>query len=153
MRLLNDRHDMAAKAVITRASPSQIRQVAKLPIDVEVYGRGPKPAIKQLYAWSTALVSPSLSEGFCFPVVEAGSFGKAAVVSNVGSLPELVVDGKNGFVVPVGDTAALAERMYQLGSDKRLRDCMGASARDFSQRYKISNVARVLIDLLKRHIH
>jgi glycosyltransferase involved in cell wall biosynthesis len=152
MKLLKERYSLTARAIITRASPSQISQIRKLPIDAEAYGWGPHPSIKQLYSSSTALVSPSLSEGFCLPVIEAGSFGKAAVVSNVGSLPELVIDGENGFVVSVTDTAALAERMYQLGSDKRLRNYMGGRARELSQRYKISNVTRVLIDLLTRRI-
>jgi glycosyltransferase involved in cell wall biosynthesis len=153
MKLLKERYGLTARAIITRASPSQISQIGKLPIDAEAYGWGPHPSIKQLYSSSTALVSPSLSEGFCLPVIEAGSFGKAAVVSNVGSLPELVIDGENGFVVSATDTAALAERMFQLGSDKRLRNYMGGRARELSQRYKISNVTRMLIDLLKCRIH
>jgi L-malate glycosyltransferase len=41
------------------------------------------------------------------------------VVSNAGGLPELVADGQGGYTFPVGDTAAMAERVVALLSDPR----------------------------------
>jgi len=148
MKLLEEKYGLRAKAVITRATPTQINQVKRLGIDAEVYRYLPTLELKRLYASSTAFVSPSLSEGFCLPVVEAATFGKPAIVSNTGSLPELVVDGENGFVVPVADVAALAEGMYQIAVNEQLRKRKGERAKQLSQRFKISNTVKTLIELL-----
>jgi glycosyltransferase involved in cell wall biosynthesis len=148
MKLLEEKYTLKAKAMITRATLAQAKQAKELGIDAEVCSYLPRPELKRLYASCTALVSPSLSEGFCLPVIEAAMFGKPAIVSNTGSLPELVVDGESGFIVPVADTITLAERMYQIAVNKQLRRYMGEKAKQFSQRFKISNVAKKLIELL-----
>jgi glycosyltransferase involved in cell wall biosynthesis len=148
MKLLEEKHGLRAKAVITRAGATEIDLANKLEIDAEIYHYLPLAQLKRLYASSTALVSPSLSEGFCLPVVEAAMFGKPAIVSNNGSLPELVTDRENGFVIPVADTAMLVERMYQMATNAQLRKRMGEKARQLSQRFQISNVTETLTKLL-----
>ena len=148
MKLLEKKYALKTKAIITRATLAQAKQAKELGIDAEVHGSMPRLELKRFYASCTALVSPSLSEGFCLPVIEAAMFGKPAIVSNTGSLPELVIDGENGFIVPVADTITLAERMYQIAVSKQLRRHMGEKAKRFSQRFKISNIAKTLIELL-----
>lgn len=152
LKLLKQKYALKTRAIITRASSTQTNQARRLGIDAEVYSYLPYSKLKHLYASSTALVSPSLSEGFCLPVVEAAMFGKPAIVSNAGSLPELVIDGENGFVVPVADIATLAEKMYQIAVDKQLRNQMSAKAAEFSQRFKISRAAETLIELLNNKL-
>lgn len=51
--------------------------------------------------------------------------GLPVVVTNAGSLPELVVDGECGFVVPVDDAAALASAMVRVLRDPALAAAMG----------------------------
>lgn len=148
MKLLEEKYGLKAKAVITRATAAEKDLAKRLGINAELYHYVPILDLKRLYASSTALVSPSLSEGFCLPVVEAGVFGKPAIVSNQGSLPELVVDGENGFIVPVADTNTLAERMHHIAVNKQLRSHMNLKARELSQRFRISNVANALAALL-----
>ncbi len=77
-----------------------------------------------------AVAAPSLhSEGFCKAVTEALAQGVPAVVSNVGGLPEQVLHGQTGLVVPPGDPSALAEAIQFLADHPD--DCrrMGAAAR------------------------
>ena len=148
LKLLKEKYALEARAIVTRGNSAQTKLAKRLGVDVEVYSYLPFSELKGLYAASTTLVSPSLSEGFCLPVIEAAMFKKPAIVTNVGSLPELVVDGENGFVVPVADTATLAEKMYQIAVDEQLRNQMGAKAAKYSQRFKISNTAETLIKLL-----
>jgi glycosyltransferase involved in cell wall biosynthesis len=148
LKMLKQKHALKTRAIITRANSTQTNQAKRLGIDVEVYGYLPYSKLKHLYASSTALVSPSLSEGFCLPVIEAAMFGKPAIVTNAGSLPELVIDGENGFVVSVADTATLAERMYQIAVNEQLRKKMSMKAAECSQRFKISNTAETLTKLL-----
>jgi glycosyltransferase involved in cell wall biosynthesis len=152
MRLIEDKYGLRAKAVIVRGSLSHVKQAEAMDVEAKVNRYISDLELKRLYASCTALVSPSLSEGFCLPVVEAAMFGKPAIVSNVGSLPELVVDCENGFIVPVADTTTLTERMYQIAVDEQLRRRMGEKARQLSQRFKISSVVKTLIELLNDNI-
>ena len=58
------------------------------------------------YAQATLCITPSLYEGFGLPAAEAMSCGSPVVVTDGGSLPEVVV-GDAGVVVPKGDPEAM----------------------------------------------
>lgn len=72
-----------------------------------------------LYSMATALVSPSLYEGFGIPPVEAMACGLPVIVSDGGSLPEVVGDA--GLIVPATDIDALADTMLRLATDEPLQ--------------------------------
>jgi len=82
-----------------------------------------------LLARTAVYFQPSRFESFGLGVCEAMMFGKPVVVTAVGALPELVVDGDNGFVVAEEDEPLLAERLIQLLNDEALRTSLGASSR------------------------
>jgi len=75
-------------------------------------------------------VSVSESESFGVAVVEAMSCDKPVVVSNVGGLPEVVEEGKNGFVVPPRNTEETAKAIERLLLNKDLREKMGQAGRE-----------------------
>ncbi|WP_340647271.1 glycosyltransferase family 4 protein [Phenylobacterium sp.] len=79
------------------------------------------------YARATICVTPSLYEGFGLPAAEAMSCGAPVVVTDGGSLPEVVGDA--GVVVPKGDSAALARGIAALLDDPARRADLGAAAR------------------------
>lgn len=152
MRLLKEKYDLKAKAVIVRVSQSNIDQAQKLGIEFEAYKRLSIPELKLKYASCTAFVSPSLSEGFCLPIIAAESFGKPCVVTNVGSLSELVTNGENGFIVPVAEFNLLAERLYQIAINPDLRRKMGESARKRSANFTLNQTVSNLLSFVeKRH--
>ncbi|MFQ6118111.1 MAG: glycosyltransferase, partial [Candidatus Bipolaricaulia bacterium] len=72
---------------------------------------------------------PSEQESFGLAVLEAMSCAVPVVATRVGGLPEVVRDGEDGYLVDVGDVAALAERGIKLLSDDALRERMGQQAR------------------------
>ena len=78
---------------------------------------------------ATLLVLPSRSEGMGRVVIEAGCRGRAVVGSRVGGIPDVVVDGKTGVLVPPGDAGALAEALELVLSDRALAERLGADAR------------------------
>jgi glycosyltransferase involved in cell wall biosynthesis len=78
-------------------------------------------------------VVPSLThrESFGVAAVEASASGLPVVASQVGGLPEVVLDGKTGLLVPPGDIDALATAISRLLADSALRARMGQAGRQF----------------------
>jgi len=72
-----------------------------------------------LLSGATALVFPSLYEGFGFPVLEAQACGTPVVCSDTSSLPE--VAGAGALLVDPLDTAALAGAMRRVIGEEKLR--------------------------------
>lgn len=63
----------------------------------------------------------SEGEGFPMGVLDAWAYGIPCVVTPVGGLPDIVVDGENAMVFPVGDIDVLAEKLDRMISDEVLR--------------------------------
>ncbi len=76
------------------------------------------------------LVLPSLEEGFPLAALEAMAAGLPVVASSVGGVPELVVDGETGWLVPPADAQSLASRLRALLRDPEQRRKMGSAGRD-----------------------
>jgi glycosyltransferase involved in cell wall biosynthesis len=70
----------------------------------------------------------SVSEGMCTALVDAMAASKAAVATTAGGIPEVMVDGATGFLVPPRDQHAMADRLVTLLRDDALRARMGAAA-------------------------
>lgn len=82
--------------------------------------------IPEILARLDVLVLPSLQEPFGKIVIEAMAMGTAVVASKVGGVPEIVLDGESGLLVPPADPAALRQALKKLLSDQDLRVKMGA---------------------------
>ena len=67
--------------------------------------------VPALLASSAVFALPSHYEGFCLAVTEAQAAGVPVVATPVGGIRDTVVDGETGFLVPVADAEALAERI------------------------------------------
>ena len=72
---------------------------------------------------------PSIArEGLAKAAIEAMSKGVATIVTNVGGLPELVLDGVCGLVIPPSNPDAIADAILRLSNDTNLRNTLAASA-------------------------
>lgn len=76
----------------------------------------------------------SLREGLSNTLLEAHAFGLPAIATKTGGNGEVVCHGETGYLVAVGDSAALADRMLGLARDGGLRRKLGFSARDRAER-------------------
>lgn len=84
------------------------------------------------YAALDLVVLPSISgEGLPRALLEGGLLGRATIGTRLSGAPEIVQEGESGFLVPVGDVEALADRLDILLSDPALRERMGAAARRY----------------------
>jgi glycosyltransferase involved in cell wall biosynthesis len=72
---------------------------------------------------------PSFSEGASMTLLEAMSFSKPCIVTNVGGSPELIVNTLNGIVIPSDDTEALVSACNKLYEDSELKNDMGMKGR------------------------
>ena len=57
--------------------------------------------------------------------MEACAAGKPCVAANVGGIPEIIEDGKNGFLVPPFNYNIMSDRIIKTLEDKKLSDEMG----------------------------
>jgi glycosyltransferase involved in cell wall biosynthesis len=74
---------------------------------------------------------PSTWEGFGVSAVEASAMQLPVVASNIHGIPDVVVDGETGLLVPPRDPAALANALERLAGNPELRRRMGAAGRAF----------------------
>jgi glycosyltransferase involved in cell wall biosynthesis len=93
---------------------------------------GNRDDVELLYPACDVTVLPSLFEGTPNVALESMACGVPVVCTDVSDNAIVVPDGKVGFVVPLGDSEALAERLARLLTDSRLREAMGRAAREWT---------------------
>ncbi|MCS6951157.1 MAG: glycosyltransferase, partial [bacterium] len=84
----------------------------------------PSEEVASLFAHASVVVLPYVEATQSAVLATALAFGKPAIVTSVGSLPEMVEDGVTGLVVPPRDVDALAEALVTLLTDAPLRQRM-----------------------------
>jgi glycogen(starch) synthase len=110
----------------------------------------------QHYADCDIFCLPSYCESFGLVYVEAMMWGKPLVGSRVGGVPEVVADGEQGFLCPVGDVDAVTASLRKLITDPELRTRLGRRSRElYEQKWELSRVvthmAKELQMVLRHH--
>lgn len=75
-------------------------------------------------------VLPSLKEGLPYVILEAGLAGLPVITSNVGGIPEIIENGKDGLLVPPANPEELAIAIKKLIEDKTLRENLAKNLRE-----------------------
>lgn len=105
-----------------------------------------RPAI----AATSVYVLPSYGEGTPRTVLEAMAMGRPAVTSNAPGCRETVVDGVNGYLVPVRDPKALAAALERFVQDPDLIASMGRESRRIVvDKYDVHKVNRVILETMR----
>lgn len=97
--------------------------------EVELLGSLPSAEVLQRLRSADLFVLSSHAEGISNAALEAMAMGLPVVTTRAGGMAEAVRDGVDGYVVPVRDIPALADRLKILLSDAGQRERMGRSAR------------------------
>lgn len=116
---------------------------------------GPSDDMPAVYRAAQVVVLPSYREGLPKVVLEAGAAGRPVVTTDAPGCRDAIVDGETGYLVPVRDSDALAERVRELLEAPDLRRQMGEAGRRlaverFSTDHVVKATLRVYDDLLWR---
>jgi glycosyltransferase involved in cell wall biosynthesis len=109
---------------------------------VEFLGRQSPEEVRRLLASSLALVVPSIYEGMPLVVLEAMERATPVVASSVSGIPEVVVDGETGWLVPQEDPIRLFEALSEVLADPEGTRRRGLAGQErVSSRYQPDNAA------------
>jgi len=121
-----------------RHKAKKVNFLGKLPLDVLV----------KWYQKAALVVCPSLSESFGSVNIEAQACGTPVIASNVGGIPEAVIDKKTGLLVPPGDVLELGRTIEYLLEDKSLRERFGKKGRAMvEKRFSQEKIVNKLLSL------
>ncbi len=107
------------------------RQVREAGLESRVHlpGRVADEAVHAWYAAATLFVHPTLYEGSSLVTLEAMAHRRAVVATAAGGIPDKVVPGVTGWLVPPGDAAALAGALRSALADRERLPAMGEAGR------------------------
>lgn len=116
---------------------------------VELAGWKSPQEVRAAIESARAFILPSYAEGLPVSIMEAMALGRPVISTFVAGIPELVLPGENGWLVPAGDAMALAGAMLSAlsASPERIAE-MGAAARERAlERHDIDRIAAQLESL------
>jgi glycosyltransferase involved in cell wall biosynthesis len=106
--------------------------------------------LRQLYGECDLFCLPTQADCLPIALMEAGAAGLPLVSTNVAAIPEIVMEGQTGLLVPPGDPVALAGALGRLAADRPLRLALGAGASGLVQRaFSAQTNTQRLLALLK----
>jgi glycosyltransferase involved in cell wall biosynthesis len=129
-------------------------QASALGIAGRVHLLGHRPDVQALYDAADVFTLPSLYEAMPYALLEAMSAGLPVVATNVSGVPEVVLPGCTGTLVPPANAHALAAALRPLLDSPGLREQMGRAGRervlrDFNERETMPRTIDVYRDMLR----
>lgn len=102
---------------------------------------------------ASIFVLPSYHEGLPRVVLEAMAMGRPIITTDAPGCKETVVDGLNGFLVPVRNSLMLSDKLLTLAKDEQLRESMGqASRRLCEKKFEISKINHFIINKITKSL-
>jgi glycosyltransferase involved in cell wall biosynthesis len=126
----------AARLVLVGAGPEHdglLRLAGELGILERVIFAGMRTDVPRLLRASSLVVLPSEHEALPTTLIEAAACGVPVVATDVDGIPEVVIDGETGLLVPPDDPLALARGVTALLEDRPRRVLMGQNARTMAE--------------------
>lgn len=127
----------------------------QLQIQKRVIFLGKQDYIEHFLACADVFLLPSESESFGLVALEAMSCAVPVVASRVGGIPEVVIDGKTGFLAGVGDIKDMAAKAIEILRNPKLARQMGEHARrvaetKFMADFIVNQYERLYFDLVNK---
>ncbi len=134
-------------ATLTLAGQGALRAVLEARVrDERVAGvalMGPVPAnrIPALYDDADIFLNTSAVDNLPLTLIEASASGLPIVSTDAGAIPDLIADGDNGLLAPVGDIEALTHHIFRLLEDAQLARRLSLAARENAARFDWPRIA------------
>lgn len=125
------------------------RRARDMGLAEEVQFLGERSDIRDLMAASDILLNTSTYEGLPVAIIEAMGMGLPIVVTDVSGNRDLVDDGLNGLLAPLGDPRALSEAIARAILDKELYRSLSCGAVEKSREFSIDNSAELHLELYR----
>ena len=109
--------------------PALERQIKEHHLEKHVLLAGFRPDVLSVHKAFDIFVMSSITEGLGTSLLDAMAAAKPIVATTAGGIPEVVVHGETGFLVPPRDHEAMAEAIVRLLKDEGLRKRMGQAGR------------------------
>lgn len=116
------------------------QQIDALGLTESVVLRGNVPNIHEQIADAELFVLPSNYEGLSNALMEALMMGLPCISTNCAGSDEVIRDGENGLLIPIGDQGALEKALERLITDPALATQLGRTARGDSKQYSVDCV-------------
>jgi N-acetyl-alpha-D-glucosaminyl L-malate synthase BshA len=126
------RAQIPAKLLLVGDGPDRpmIQQMAaEMNLGADVHFLGEQDQLEPLFFCADLFLLPSEQESFGLTALEAMNCGVPVIAADVGGLPEVVVHGETGFLFPVGDVAAMADKAVEIMGDPAAYERLKAKAR------------------------
>jgi glycosyltransferase involved in cell wall biosynthesis len=132
----------------TRASCEQLCRM--LDITAAVRFTGHRKDVAELMSAVDLVAVPSMwEEPLPYVALEALCAGRAVVAFRVGGIPELIIDGETGLLVPKGDTDGLTHALLRLIDDESLRERIAERGRQHAQAFTVQRHVQRLTEIYR----
>lgn len=151
---MREREGVAARLIMVGDGPDRMRAASvahELGVNEDVVFLGKHQSTEELLSCADLFLLPSETESFGLAALEAMASGTPVVASNAGGIPEVVTDGEDGYLYPVGDTAGMAEGGARLLTDENEHRRVSTNARQTAvSRFSKDSVVPMYEDLYAR---
>ena len=137
------REKMPCKLLLVGEGPERIfvqQLVKEMGLNQDVFFLGEVDHIEQVLKCTDLFLLTSEQESFALVALEAMNCGVPVIGTKVGGLPEVVVNGKTGFLFPIGETNAMAEAAIDLLSQEEKLNTFSQSAKQRATLFDIQKV-------------
>lgn len=132
--------------------PAVWSEAGRLGVQKRIRLLGSRIDVQSLLACADVFLLPSSQESFGLAALEALACGVPAVTSDAGGLPELIENGRSGYVVPIGDSDTMARRVLALALDAKTLEGHRAEARQRASQFDAERVVPMYEALYERSL-
>ena len=131
--------------------PPQTKTLSAVDTDPDIISVGEQKDVHPYLAIANCFVFPSYREGFPNVVLEAGAMELPCIVTDINGSNEIIIENKNGLIVPPKNTKAFQKAMKLLLDDKPLYHKLKSNSRPLiEQRYHREMVWQALIEMYNK---
>ena len=127
--------------------PLQTKTLSAINTDPDIISVGEQKDVRPYLAIANCFVFPSYREGFPNVVLEAGAMELPCIVTDINGSNEIIIENKNGLIVPPKNTEAFQKAMTELLNNKELYEYLQLNSRTLiANRYQREEVWKALLN-------